>query len=197
MRFYLKNAFFVSSQLPKGVQSISVEIYDECNFTMDELIAWAEIKIPDSVLRGETFEEWFPLSGKQGEGLEGALQLVLSFSVPTTSYVYQPAAAPVVMIPNVSGRPMPVFVSPAQHPVQQPIIVPFTDAEIDQVMKSSSEYLCLLRKARFSDKRNVPRYRKRSRKICFGSKSLESRRNNQLSIDVNQINLSLLGIYPN
>lgn len=126
-----------------------MEIYDECNFTMDELIAWAEIKIPDSVLRGETFEEWFPLSGKQGEGLEGALQLVLSFSVPTTSYVYQPAAAPVVMIPNVSGRPMPVFVSPAQHPVQQPIIVPFTDVEIDQVMKNGSNNLYLLKNCSF------------------------------------------------
>jgi toll-interacting protein len=30
------------AQLPKGVSNISVEIYDECNFSMDEIIAWAD-----------------------------------------------------------------------------------------------------------------------------------------------------------
>lgn len=48
---------------------------------MDELIAWANIILPPAVLKGETREEWFPLSGKQGEGLEGMIHLVLSFSV--------------------------------------------------------------------------------------------------------------------
>lgn len=71
----------IHSQLPSGVNKVYVEIYDECSFKMDELIAWAEIKITDSVLRGETEEEWHPLSGKQGEALEGMLDLVLSFTV--------------------------------------------------------------------------------------------------------------------
>lgn len=70
----------IQSQLAAGVHSIYVEIYDECSFKMDELIAWCEIKIPENVLRGETHEEWYPLSGKQGEGLEGAIDIVLSFS---------------------------------------------------------------------------------------------------------------------
>ena len=61
--------------------TISVEIYDEYAFKMDELIAWAQIPIPQSIFTGETHEEWFPLSGKQGEGQEGAINLVLSFSV--------------------------------------------------------------------------------------------------------------------
>lgn len=48
---------------------------------MDELIAWTEIRIPQSVLRGETHEEWYSLSGKQGDGLEGSIDMVLSFNV--------------------------------------------------------------------------------------------------------------------
>lgn len=71
----------IHSQLPYGVNSISVEIYDECSFKMDELIAWTEIKIPDSVLRCETHEEWYSLSGKQGEGVEGMIDVVFSFTV--------------------------------------------------------------------------------------------------------------------
>lgn len=47
------------TQLPTGVNKIFIEIYDECNFTMDELIAWTEVKIPDVVIeRGETHEDW-------------------------------------------------------------------------------------------------------------------------------------------
>lgn len=71
----------IHTQLPAGVAHISVEIYDECSFKMDELIAWAEIKIPESVVRGETHEEWYSLSGKQGDGVEGMLDIVFSFTV--------------------------------------------------------------------------------------------------------------------
>lgn len=71
----------IHCQLPIGINSLYLEIYDECSFRMDELIAWADIKIPETVLHGETHEEWYPLSGKQGEGLEGMLDLVLSFVV--------------------------------------------------------------------------------------------------------------------
>jgi len=114
----------IQSQLPTGVNSIYVEIYDECSFKMDELIAWTEIKIPEAVLRGETHEDWHALSGKQGEGVEGMIDMVLSFvttgSVPT--YTYQ-SVAPVVMVPNVSGRPMPVFIAP-QQPQVAPVPAP-------------------------------------------------------------------------
>ena len=71
----------IHSQLPSGVNTIFVEIYDECSFKMDELIAWAEIKIPESVLRGETHEEWYSLSGKQGDHVEGMIDVVMSFTV--------------------------------------------------------------------------------------------------------------------
>lgn len=71
----------IHSQLPTGITSISVEVYDECSFKMDELIAWCDIKIPESVLRGETHEEWYSLSGKQGDHAEGMIDVVMSFSV--------------------------------------------------------------------------------------------------------------------
>lgn len=71
----------IHSQLPTGVMSIAIEIYDECSFKMDELIAWTEIRIPEAVLNGETHEDWYSLSGKQGDGVEGMVDIVLSFSV--------------------------------------------------------------------------------------------------------------------
>lgn len=71
----------IHSQLPSGVNTIFVEVYDECSFKMDELIAWTEVKIPESVLRGETHEEWFSLSGKQGDHVEGMIDIVMSFTV--------------------------------------------------------------------------------------------------------------------
>lgn len=114
----------IHTQLPHGVKSLSLEMYDECQFTMDELIAWAEIKIPDNVLNGETVDEWYCLSGKQGEALEGQIHLVMSFSTTPLAYNVQPYQAPanMVMVPNVaSGRT--VFVNPQQQQQQvQPIM---------------------------------------------------------------------------
>lgn len=116
----------IHTQLPHGVKSLSLEIYDECQFTMDELIAWAEIRIPDAVLKGETVDEWFCLSGKQGEALEGQIHLVMSFSTTPVAYNVQPYQAPanMVMVPNVAtGRG--VFVHPQQvQPIQQQQQVP-------------------------------------------------------------------------
>lgn len=60
---------------------MSLEIYDERSFTMDELIAWTQIQLPPQVLKGETHEDWYPLTGKQGEDAEGMINLVFSFMV--------------------------------------------------------------------------------------------------------------------
>lgn len=75
----------IHSQLPAGVLTVSIEIYDECSFKMDELIAWTEIRIPESVLKGQTHEEWFSLSGKQGDHVEGMVDVVMSFVVSIKS----------------------------------------------------------------------------------------------------------------
>ncbi|XP_075235121.1 toll-interacting protein-like [Lycorma delicatula] len=110
--------------LPQGVSSIYLEIYDECSFTMDELIAWAKVPIPQAVLSGETHEDWYPLSGKQGDGLEGMINLVLSFSTaPVNPYFYPAGAvAPVMMVPSVNNTmfgirscaPVQVYTQPPQ-----------------------------------------------------------------------------------
>jgi len=70
------------SFLPPGVTQIYIEIYDECSFVMDELIAWGHIEIPPQVIqKGETHEDWYMLSGKQGENQEGMINLVFSYTV--------------------------------------------------------------------------------------------------------------------
>lgn len=76
----------IHSQLPQGVTTVSIEIYDECSFKMDELIAWVDIKIPESVLRGETHEDWYTLSGKQGDFVEGMVFVIMSFTVIRENY---------------------------------------------------------------------------------------------------------------
>lgn len=49
---------------------------------MDELIAWGHIEIPPHVIqKGETHEDWYTLSGKQGENQEGMINLVFSYTV--------------------------------------------------------------------------------------------------------------------
>lgn len=116
----------IQSQLPKGVNSVSIEIYDECSFKVDELIAWTTIQVPESVLRGETHEHWYTLSGKQGDDLEGSIQVVLSFgthSVPAATYVPYPLTG-ATYIPSHSGRPVPVFVAPQVPGQVAPAVVP-------------------------------------------------------------------------
>lgn len=49
---------------------------------MDELIAWGHIEIPPQVIqKGETHEDWYMLSGKQGDNQEGMINLVFSYTV--------------------------------------------------------------------------------------------------------------------
>lgn len=67
--------------MPQGINIISIEIFDERSFTVDEMIAWTQITIPSKVLGGETHEDWYPLTGKQGEGVEGTIHLVMSYTV--------------------------------------------------------------------------------------------------------------------
>ncbi len=53
------------------MDSFTVEIFDEKSFTKDERIAYATIPIPTQLFDGETVNEFYNLSGKQGLDQEG------------------------------------------------------------------------------------------------------------------------------
>lgn len=101
----------IHSLLPHGITSLTLEIFDERSFTLDELIAWTEIKIPQQVLAGETHEDWYPLDGKQGEGVEGMINIVLSYS----PFVSPPPIVPVMGVPKTGSafvKPVKVYTAP-------------------------------------------------------------------------------------
>lgn len=85
---------------------------------------------------GETHEDWYPLSGKQGEGVEGMINLVLSYSGAPQTYLYPQAAVPPLMVvPNVGGmtqRPLQVYPAPAAAAVPQPVPV-LSESELKQI----------------------------------------------------------------
>ena len=75
------------SYLPTGVDTLSIEVYDECILTSDDLIAWSSFTIPAKYLvfnndqPQNTFEEGIVLSGKQGEDKEGVLFMAFTLKV--------------------------------------------------------------------------------------------------------------------
>ena len=69
----------LETYLPLNVESIYLQIFDERSFTDDECIAWSRIVLPQAIFNGETIDEWYPLSGRQGEAQEGVVNLIMSF----------------------------------------------------------------------------------------------------------------------
>lgn len=65
---------------------VTLHIFLQCSFSLDEKIAWATYDIPENVLQGETANEWIELSGKLGEGKEGLINLVITCQVCTETY---------------------------------------------------------------------------------------------------------------
>jgi len=101
-----------------GARSIDVEIYDECTFSPDALIAHTSVPVTDSLLtKGEMVDDWWPLSGQEGEEKEGLLHLILSLQpLPPGSAVRIPAGG---VAPSLTGGP-PLAYTPTHLPVAQP-----------------------------------------------------------------------------
>nr|QNL15299.1 toll-interacting protein-like protein [Littorina littorea] len=119
----------VQTYLPHGVDSMYMEIFDERSFTMDDRVAWAVITIPPAVMSGETVDEWFSLSGRLGDGLEGSVNLVMSLTPAAEmpqqmSYVTTYTTPPVMMpmyYPQPIGQPVGM---PVVQPMGQPVAYP-------------------------------------------------------------------------
>lgn len=132
--------------LPQGVDSFHIEIYDECSFTIDEMIAWTLYKIPESTMNSQTVEEWVDLNGKQGDGKEGQICIVTSFTplnrtaLQNTGYSIVPPPMVPVLVPNpyshlpfgtnqplpqvyVQSGPLPAVPPQTPAPQMQPIVV--------------------------------------------------------------------------
>ncbi|XP_023344927.1 toll-interacting protein [Eurytemora carolleeae] len=118
-----------------GTKFLDVEIYDECTFSTDTLIAHASLRIPDSVLeKGELSDDWWPLSGQEGDGKEGMLHLILSMQKIQPGSVVGPGfpgpQVPLV-VPNVSGG-KPMHYTPTHLPVQQPAPPVMSEEDVEE-----------------------------------------------------------------
>jgi len=120
--------------LPRGVNSLYIEIFNERYLALDDRVAWAYFEFPEDLFNGETVEEWVALSGKQGEGQEGNINIILSFTPAPPQTSYQLTAygnQPVAMVP--AGMPGAQLYYHGGYPPAYPQYVPQPQPVVPQV----------------------------------------------------------------
>jgi len=120
-----------------GTKSLDIEIYDECTFSTDSLIAHTNVPLTDSVLGAEIVDDWWPLSGQEGEEREGMVHLILSYQK------LPPGAAPVQgpqggVAPSVSGG-KPMSYTPSYLPSQPPPPPTLSPQDLEEFSKMFPE----------------------------------------------------------
>ena len=110
--------------LPRGVTGMYLEVFNERYLAIDDRVAWSHYEFPDDLFQGETMEEWVKLSGKLGDGQEGDLNVILSFSPATSYQLVPPAAVPVAPFAPTAYYPQPVYPGTVPYIGYQPAPVP-------------------------------------------------------------------------
>lgn len=119
-----------ATNLARGVNSLYIEIFNERYLALDDRVAWAHFEFPEDLFNGETVEEWVQLNGRQGNGEEGNINIILSLQAAPPPASYQLTAygnQPVSMVPNqmpgaqvyYHGGYPPVYPSYVPAPAQQ------------------------------------------------------------------------------
>ncbi|QQP55691.1 Uncharacterized protein FKW44_000120, partial [Caligus rogercresseyi] len=85
-----------------GTESIYIEIFDECTFTSDALIAQGSIGLPSNFPLAKVLDDWWPLSGREGPEKEGMIHIIYSINQVMDQRLYLQAPAQPIQIPKLS-----------------------------------------------------------------------------------------------
>lgn len=135
----------VTCFLPQNVDTVHLEIFDERAFSMDDRIAWCDLTLPSTMIDGTgqgTLDDWYPLSGRQGDEKEGSINMVVSFVKGAQPGVmsWNPGLQPMVMmpmeqpqIPSTVPTTLPPPTGPGAAPAPGP--PPPVKEDVDQILE--------------------------------------------------------------